>query len=196
MSESILSRHEALQKGREKVSRYHCRLPQRPARGVRASLSGHLRASHSSYASGALVCEFAKKVIYSWSSPTSLSDCIVAMTVGLKYLRAAIRESVAKFRVSTLDLGEFCRNLLLSFQNAWGRAHPRAPPPCQGQESLTLHDQKCVWHAAPGVNSGTEPQPRIIAPSAGCFPTSFMQRCYQTCESDRQLCNDSCLGAV
>ncbi len=67
------------------------------------------------------------------------------MTVGLKYLRAAIRESVAEFRVSTLDLGEFCRTLLLSFQNGWGRAHPRAPPPCQGQERPTF---ACQLHAA------------------------------------------------
>ncbi len=68
-------------------------------------------------------------MIYSGSSPTSLSDSIVAMTVGLQYLRAAVRESVAEFCASTLDLEVCCRKVLFAFQtpgveNTLGRPLP------------------------------------------------------------------------
>ena len=57
------------------------------------------------------------------------------MTVGLQYLRAAVRESVAEFRTSTLDLGVCCRKVLFAFQTPRVENDPWAPPPCQGQEA-------------------------------------------------------------
>ncbi len=74
-------------------------------------------------------------MIYSGSSPTSLSDCIVAMTIGLQYLRAAVRESVAEFRASTLDLGVCCRKLLFVFPTPGVETTPGRPLPAQGKNA-------------------------------------------------------------